>query len=288
MNQEEVDEIRKTHPLYQKNIKRFHETWPEWKENFTKAQIGSELIGLLHRGFDVNTDREEEQDRIGFYLEVAYGHNNSFLFHRPLGINCPNEEYRLAAETKKIAQKAWAMLCQKFFKEDNGSSGSGWRRLSHEPRVFDRIMWFFSETTNIPHPHSENHHDIIALKFLANFSTYAWEEKWGTRMESGLRFAAKRPLFIKILNEIKRLDILTKYWRELSPDDLVSLEEIALEDGRYTTLAQAAIAAVNGSQAAQATIVLKVVIAENERQKKIEEAELEIEEARQKLKSLSE
>ena len=280
---EKLETARKRHPLYQKNITRFAETWPEWKENFAEAKTGSELIGLLHRGFDAYTEKWEERlERICFYLEVAYGYNDDFLFRRPLGINYPDEERRLAEVTQIIARKAWAILCQKFFKESDNPEC--WRTLIDEPIIFDRIIWFFSETANIPRHNSENHHDIIALKFLAELSTLTWEGRWGTRTESKPRFAAKRPLFIKILDAIKRLDILRKYWRELSLDDLVSLEELALENGYYATLAQAATL---GSQAAQTAIVLKAMIAEGDRRKKIEEAEAEIEEARQKLESLS-
>jgi len=297
-----VKKVRQWHQLCNKEID-FSLSWEEWKEYFNKAQKAHEIIGLLHHGFDAETyERVDEfRERIFFYLEMAYGYNSIGLFSLPEDRRDEEMFYGIfgrctvSAARKKIAQKAWAMLCQKLFEnteEKSSASPSWWWIVKQDSQILDKILWFFSEKDNIPSGsiYKNKHNNRIAFDFLYTLAQLAWIDHLGgwSYGESPLpHFVENRPKFIKILGHLRKLDFLEKEWRKVTKQDMRVLEEMALlqDDGKkkFKTIDEVA---VDGSQYAQALIVLRALLKENARQEKIAEAEIEIKEAEKKIEAM--
>jgi len=296
-----LKEIRQWHQLYKKEID-FSFSWKEWKECFNKAQKVHEIVSLLHYGFDAEIYRQanEFQERIFFYLEMAYGYKSIGLFSLPEERRNENfhtifGECTVSYVRSKIAQKAWAMLCQKVFKnteEGKSVNPSWWWIVRDDPQILDKIIWFFSEEDNIPSGifKSNGHNNRIALDFLYTLAKLAWIEHQDYRnyQESPLpHFVKNRPKFIKILGHLGKLNFLIEKWQDVTKRDLAILETLAFRDkdkNKFKTIEEAAVA---GSQYARVLIVLRVLLKENTRQEKVAEAKMEMERAKEKIGALN-
>ena len=298
---------RERHPLCNRRID-FSLSWQECKEKLDKAEKASDIIEALHNGINAEVlDEDEFRECIFWYLEMAYGYNSIGLFSLPedrrdetfhtIFGRCTVSDAR-----KKIAQKAWAMLCQKVFKntgEKESTGPSWWWIVKDDPQILNKILWFFSEKDNIPSGiiYANEHNKRIASDFLYTIAQLAWinhlESGWGYGESPLSHFVENRPKFIKILRHLGKLDFLAKKnnWRSVTKEDLAVLEETALfqdnsqdEGQKYKTVKEAAYA---GSQAAQVLIVLRVILKEETHQEKIEEAKRKMEEAKEKIEALN-
>jgi hypothetical protein len=302
---ENEKEVRQWHSLCNREID-FYISWQNWKEGMAKAQKAHEILGLLHYGFDIDTQGNEDQERIICYLEIAYGYDSSRLFSLPSERR--DEEFHnifgwcTKAEARaKVARKAWTMLCQKVFKNtEKGDfrNPSWWEIITRDPQLLDKILWFFSERDNIPRGISLNeHNNQIAVDFLYTLAKYAWirhssRHSYGDEPLSN--FVDNRPRFIKILLYLGRLNFLALNWGRVTKKDLAVLEELALcEDGKksgekkYKTISEAAISNnENNHEAARILITLKPMIEEKKRQEKAMELERKIKEIEVERKAL--
>ncbi len=296
-----LKEIRQWHQLFNKEID-FSFSWREWKECFNKAQKVHEIVSLLHYGFDaeIYAQANEFQERIFFYLEMAYGYKSIGLFSSPeerrnWKVHTIFGECTASYVREKIAQKAWAMLCQRVFKNTEKrdfTSPSWWWIVRDNPQILEKILWFFSEEDNIPPGivyANDHNNERIALDFLYTLAKLAWIEHWGYRgcRESPLpHFVENRPKFIKILGHLRKLDFLIEKRQEVTKHDLDILEALALfqdESPKYKTIKEAAHA---GSQAAQVSIILRVILKEKARQEKIRNMKKRLQKTQKEIKTL--
>ncbi len=302
-----VKEVREWHPLCQKEI-NFSLTWQEWKKCFEEARKAYEILGLLHYGFDVDVrDENEYRERIIYYLEMAYGYDSLSLFSsigerrdenfRNIFGRCTSEEAK-----KKIAQKAWAMLCQRFFKnteKSETSNPSWWWLVRNDSQILDKILWFFSEKDNIPRRNrTDEHNNRIALDFLYTLAKYAWSRHSG-RHHYGEKplphFVKNRPKFIRILSHLGKLYFLVDNWEMVTKSDLIALKELALyEDGKkggkkkYKTISEAAIGSFWEAKrsVAQVLIILEPMIEEKKRQEQAKDLKIKIKKLEKKKEAL--
>jgi len=293
--------VRKKHPLCNRRID-FSLSWQECKEIINKSEKGSDIIEALRNGFDAKIyEQSELRERIFLYLEVAYGYNSIMLFSLPedrmhetfhtIFGKCTASDAR-----EKIAQEAWAMLCQGVFKNTEKkefTSPSWWWMVEQDSQILDKILWFSSEEDNIPSGtiYANDHNKRIAFDFLYTLAQLAWinhlENGWGYGESPLPHFVENRPKFIKILGHLGKLDFLIKEWREVTKQDMRALEIFAFQGNGKEKLKTIDEAAVAGSQYARVLIVLRALLKEGARQEKVAEAKRKIEEAKEKIEALN-
>lgn len=299
---------RERHPLFNRQID-FTLTWQECREKIDKAVKASDIVEALHNGFDATIiDKDEFRERIFLYLEVANGYDSIYLFsstaeRRDEMLDSIFGRCTVSDAKKKIAQKAWAMLCQKVFRnteEREYANPSWWWIVKEDSQMIDKILWFFSEKDNIPRGfYVKEHNSRIAVDFLYTLAKLAWINHSDSRghFEPPLNhFVENRPKFIRILSYLEKLDFLLKNWERVTEDDLAVLEELALfgrndkdEGPKYKTVEEAAVGgstSIGGSKSAQVFIVLRAMLKERDHLKKIKEAEREMKKVQEKIEAL--
>lgn len=167
--------IRIHHPLEIKVVRK-SKTWDQWLEQWYSTQDLSDLISLLHNGFDtvLNEDYQPEQ-RIIFYLSIAEDCNFSS---------------RLEESRKDIAKKAFEMLCLRFFKVDRFYGHRYFfeqRPIGLVKEMFMPLAYFFgyrkdgtfhdfaSRNVFISNERTDDHRDKVALNFLKFFISFILE-----------------------------------------------------------------------------------------------------------------
>jgi len=307
-------ERNNAHPLNKNGqfIEPFH-NWAEfescWVEEMKKETLSStKLIGLLHGIFDFYA---APSIRIPFLLELADGYGdlsgNTFpgdFSYRERGKKEPRRE---------IAQKAWNMLCDNFFKnapsELKMNNYEFWGEIVKQEVIFKKLLWFFApEVKNIPYLNPKETRNVAAIEFIKKFAAFVWENSCSNQM-----FFSARPEIVGVLSEIRSLDLLLGFARNFGIDEMSigELKEIALDipclykeresltieniflEGRFH----------QHSEASKILILLEIIRIEQEkkdarerekaanrnsveRQRAIEEAELAVERAQKHLETI--
>ena len=229
---ERLKERNEAHPLNARPLTVFHE-WADWKKRWDEEMArdypnSGVLVGLLHAAFSIRADPSE---RIPFLLGIADGYRSYSAF--------PND-YRNNRQDKpkprqNVARKAWAVLCDNFFKEaaEKEIYDYFWRDtmagIIGEDVIFKKILWFFDpEGDNIP-SHEKDARNEMARVFIKRFIEFVWMRR-NKEEPTNQMYLDARPQLVGILSELHALDRLTAFFREYGVDEksMSKLEEIAL------------------------------------------------------------
>lgn len=311
---------KETHPLLKKEIWEdvsWEDKKKRWDEEMARDRPDpSVLEGILHRLFSNGTCPES----ICFCLDLADGHESGDLFSKVSASSLHSPQVK--TRNREIAEKAWRVLCDNFFKNTKESSQiASWVDLVVNEQVFKKILWFFSPQkedrigNNLPNPdlsgRNRGHYANIARTFLKEFIRFVWRIDRFGRFVDGLTsaeckaireiFRKARPQIIEIAAEMKDLNFLLNrdyYLKEwcggFDVDDatMEKLEELSfaeeLWDGKEHRKPESVEKAFyHDSYSAEILVLLRIIKVEWERKCKLEEAERKKLEAEQELARLS-
>lgn len=233
-----------TTPQYSLTGRAWTETpdFASWLEKWNEVIDLDAALGLLHALMAPNrSDRfwENELQRVSlvnFLLDIA---------DRWVGYP--------SGPRDSLSHKALQVLCEKFFKFEEGGPGCGssryfWDWILTREDVCEKILWFFrledesgSNIYNCPrtHGYQNTSQGKVMAKFLFDFSASVWmmqdlERGKSLDISSQRRvwFVKMRPRIIDILIHLGRLDWL--HGKNLDPASLLRLNAIAM--GRKLSL----------------------------------------------------
>lgn len=230
-----------SHPLFLKTLDRL-ETWDAWRKRWDGTSYVDELSGLLHVAFDVaDRDPANRKAFIEFLLEIADGWRDE----KVVGAGtCVDYLYR-----KALAEKAFKTLSEHVFRHRRLGENlePAWLRgLLIDPLYFN-LVWFFDDagrragilTCNLSHDPPKGHYEVWAREFILDLIAKTWDLEDGARglfwpsEEEQRRMwrqhcADARPLYVRILHGIGRLDLLTRL--PIDRAAMVDLRELALQN----------------------------------------------------------
>jgi len=302
---------QETHPLA--DIEYIYD-WQAWKEIWRKSKTAEERIGLLHVGLGVRVhSREEQIERIIFYLDIADGHDNISAFgfgetnrstYQPIETSfgsLSGDGY--AALRQKVSQKALGVLALKFFKPYNELDQRvrefppEWRLIT-DPTLFEKLMWFFraEEGKNYlynlsfwNYPGAKEATKEIFTNFIKRFIKFllTFEHLEIYRRDSDLeiqkRFKEAWPEIVNILycTRETRIFLEQDYFHVLEDkrcekrlQGIIMGREFSFPGkGKYRKPKTIEEAIFAGSDAARTLLLFRVMRGQKEKFKKIEEAE---------------
>jgi hypothetical protein len=235
--------VEEKHPLLEFTPKTFH-SFEEWLQRWNGTDFLAEKLGLMHSLTAINSWFQQDPELVSFLLRTAdsYDYESKFVTQEEQGYGFRKPESSKAR--KAIAEKAFGVLCLKFFRDDNkGGERPLWWWMLKEDILFQRVLWFFRknihgdiENCRILHYDgtSIEHQKGILQEFLRSFARLGWkfhsfsDRGYNEDIDKpiGDRLIASRPQSIDILCELKEL-----YWlnsQELDSASLKKLTEMAL------------------------------------------------------------
>ncbi len=229
-----VPEAKAKHPLLE-FVPKFCQSFEEWLERWKATDYQDEKLGLLHGLAGKDNYFLNKPQAVFFLLEIADGYDG----HEFSDGNRNHYGYEERAKNRKaIAQKAFAVLCLKFFKggEQREPTPLWWWMLEDEA-LFNKVLWFLDPKRENYWRWKDdelNHARETLRKFLHEFTSLGWEfdtlcRRYGYRraMETEeQRMVATRPQFIGILDRMRMLNELND--KELDEASIKKLTELAL------------------------------------------------------------
>jgi len=267
------------HPLLDLEIVPISD-WSEWLECWREAKNLQITESLLHVGYTIPLgysgldDRTYTRvDREVFYFSIADGWSDpSFFFRAPCD---SHREYIVGHDSsgnvirencaiirRRIANKAFSMLCLNFFKGIELRGGGRhheefndhWENLIMSEKFFPILQNFFriekgsSSGTitirNLPQRGQKPHHEEFVFNFLLNLVRFIWGWKdpgvttWRSKEEQEeekkkfepmrLRIDSAKPWLVEILHQMGELNMLREWMLEWDKPTLAKLKEIAL------------------------------------------------------------
>ncbi len=222
------------HPLFGEKLEVLSE-WSAAKGALWDDKDVDSKLRFLYRCFEFKGPLLE---KITFCLSVAYGHHIRNFFgwaEFQFGENSGPLQFWDSNNLKEhIAQKAWATMCENFFKDKNRRHGpKSWEQLL-TPEILQLIFFFFEEPRNYPSSEdSTNHYDESARDFLHSILCYGWEsQQWTTgcitnEVRDYIQRDEKR--LIRLAYRLHESELLLNHWGYLSEESVAYLEEIALK-----------------------------------------------------------
>ena len=240
--------VEETHPLLESSQDVFRSS-EEWLTAWDEATFLAERLGLLH-SLTTENGWWQNSELVSLLLKIAdgYGTEDSFITQseREFRNLC---SYTSAMKNRQvIAEKAFLVLCLRFFGYDNKKSERPlWWWMLEDEVLFQRVLWFFRQEKLGKARNCEildwespgtNHQKQIMKKFLRDFAHLGWEahsfsfaftaEDEKINKPIWDRLTASRPNFINILYELRELDWLNV--QELDIESLKKLAEIAMSN----------------------------------------------------------
>ncbi len=229
--------------------------WHEFLMLWNQAKTLEQMLGLLHTGYsvpleprDCNEPWYSEVDRLEFYFFAAA---DGWADKRQFRNSIDEGMYRLVDGVQKsqseiqliLAQKAFDILCQNFFKK--GSSALGMYALAdlhdYTGRFSSAILKFFraekeqgDDNVGIRNLHNRiggfrSSNEKSAVAFLLNLAECVWTHAESQDKPHYLAWLeTMRPWTIELLSFLGKLDVLEKRLLSLDESSLAKLEEIAL------------------------------------------------------------
>lgn len=261
------------------------ESFKNWKERWDATFILAERLGLLYY-FTMESGwfYKEQAELVSFLMEIADGHRHTSNFQTS-GERFDYHGEDIAKNRQKIAEKAFAVLCTKFFKagERYDNEPLWWWMLGNDA-VFQKVLWFLRLDDTFGSNQARNHdfyadklshpHDVFR-RFINEFIELGWEEdspinrSYGSPDDAALaRLVVARPLFIELLNNQRNLNWLNR--RSLDAASIKKLTEIAMSHELHMPPCEAAQrntyrkpktleeAILGGSAAAQVIILWRI------------------------------
>jgi hypothetical protein len=284
------------------------DSWKEFLLRWGEVRTSDEIQGLLHVGFKIpfkryrdgewKTEEEyDEIDRLEFYFGVADNWaDRSYLSHAVTDNASDDTRYSLDLR-RRLASKAFSMLCQNFFKAQTVEEGNvrGFEinrgTLVTSERLLSIIKNFFRfedggnkasrGISNLSRTHEHNYQ--LARSFLLNLVKFIWrwesvpysrspfEEERLEKQRAALkiRLDALKPWAIEILEQIGELDLLDELVPRFDDQCLVKLEEIALREYFYDGSTHRQVATLD--EACYARSAAAWLIKKHELAKKVED-----------------
>ncbi len=230
----EVEEAK--HPLLDLTPITFHE-FKEWLERWEGTTYLAERLGLLHC-LTTENGWWKGRELVLLLLEVADGYTRERGFITEYGYSGDEQNIR---NRQDIAEKAFGVLCLKFFKGGIRDEKPSWWWMLEDEVLFQKVLWFLRRDKN----HMRNrdfeisddsigHQQRVFRTFLYDFTRLGWkfrslsERGWDEEADGVVkkRLIAARPQFIEILDELKELNWLNG--QELDAASLKKLTELAL------------------------------------------------------------
>ena len=152
----------------------------EWMAKWKETKKLGDLLGLLHL---LTTGEAQwwwkEAELVSLLLDIANGYDGGYDFHDRQEYDYNNE---IARNRQKISEKAFGVLCAKFF---NGGARDGghplwWWILEHDV-LFQKVLWFlrpdrknyfdssFYSDANI------RHQQEMLREFMREFTRLGWK-----------------------------------------------------------------------------------------------------------------
>lgn len=282
----------------------------QWFEEWENAVLAERKQELLFIGFDVSAESTEARvSRLKHYLAVAEDHIGRTSIFSIAPIDDHEYHCNTVFGRKKmhelrpiISQKAFEMLCLKFFKNETQSEHErpSWGYLMSHEEVLKSVMYFFRlEKSNsrlfmnlrYSTLRKNDHRTLIAVEFLREFISSAWPEDEDHARVSGWwdvdtlnMFRDYYPNFVDILYGLGWLNLLLERYSNVDKFSLARLKELAFAGSKHKTIEEAIF---NGSYAANVFHLLEIKKRESKRQEEIRRAKLAAQEAEERLKNLN-
>lgn len=227
-----------THPLLGFTPTDFN-SFEEWLEKWNGTTRLAERLGLLHSLIEGGWWAKREL--VSLFLEVAdgYDHESNFVVHKEY-----DAYNRIAKSRKSIAEKAFAVLCLRFFKEGKEYGNPSWWWMLEDEILFNKVLWFLGRSENqrglrdccFGSTDAGKHQHEVFRVFTRKFVRLGWEFRsmserhWDSSANEPVkkRLVAARPQFIDILCALGELNWLDG--KELDAASLKKLTQMALEE----------------------------------------------------------
>lgn len=286
-----------THPLL--NMRLVPLDWRGWKLQWEACTSPETATALLHAAFDVPVLRNGEvTERVLLFFRLADGHRDAESLVSPdefkteaeretrhlklpdghAQAGCLYEPHKMRMQ---VAAKAYRVLCEDWlkFRQEHSHVGPGWMQWILNDRALAHTLWFFDDSDrrglfrgNLPDPDSKLHQaDTIARQFAYDLVRYTWAFQrrtcdWHRLHPDSVEFArwadifrAARPRYVRILNALGRLDLLTHADYVADDASLQALEDLALRSPRYPEFKTVEESAARGNPAAGTLLVARAI-----------------------------
>lgn len=233
------------HPLLE-FVPAIFNSFEEWLAKWNTATYLAEKLGLLH-SLTIEKSWWNEERLVSFLLGVADGCDDYCNFRVDKESGGYNNTYMIdnAEKRKNIAEKAFSVLCLKFFKDGAGNEKPLWWWMLENETLFRKVLWFLRLDDGyrrrlfnrhlIGTDDSNNHQKEVFRVFVDKFARLGWkfhsmserhhDEKTDELVRN--RLVASRPQFIEILYELGELNWLNG--QELDTASLKKLTKLALD-----------------------------------------------------------
>src|SRR5688572_6602637 len=231
------------HPLFRKSLTRI-EDWRVWKLRWQETSHVEELMGMLHVACDVSArDQANRTEFFDFLMMAADGwRDEAFMGSR-------NEVEN--AHRQSLAEKAFKMLAQYGFRRRQpGDEGQPeWLRFWLRDPLYFGLLRFLDDgdrrggvlSRNLTYDEPGTHHETWAREFAVNLVAKTWDIDDGARgifypSEEASRAtwrrhcANARPRYVRILQGIGRLDLLTRLPMGMDSEEHRVLRDLALKN----------------------------------------------------------
>lgn len=226
-------------PLRQKKIYHLRH-FEEWLKRWEKSEFCEEMMGLLHCLSAEENPITYNEQALMFLLELADGHDGH-------NFRNPDEQYDsdVSKNRQKLSQKAYQVLCLKFFRIGSDNSVAPWWRMFDHEALFQKVLWWLRPcerygNKNFRFRESPSHPHDILKKFLQEFCQAGWDfankykqatDYWPSE-EIKTSVLAAQPRFIEIMDEMQWLRWLLR--QTLDEACLQKLHELALSRDDYS------------------------------------------------------
>lgn len=270
-------------------------SFEEWLTRWNGTAYLAEKLGLLH-SLTTKNGWYLEPELVLLLLSVADGYADGVFSDDE--IRDPYYQRNEAKNRKIIAEKAFSVLCLRFFRGNEEHEGPLWLWMLKHEVLFQKVLWFLRKADGFNYLYncsyircnSDDHQYRIFRNFMKEFSRLGWEfrcpefgrlwGRWNEKTENLVkqRLIAARPQLIDVLCELGELNWLDGKDVELDAKSLKKLTEMALGNNLFLPPEKVSDsscslrkpkslkeAVLGGSVAAQ--IVLLHQIKENERKR---------------------
>jgi len=242
-----VEAVEAKHPLME-FVPIVFNSFEEWLAKWNGTNYLAEKLGLLH-SLTTKNGWWLESELVSLLLSVADGYaNESFVVDR--GYSLYGGQPTEAESRKSIANKAFSVLCLKFFRKGKNNEPLWWWMFEYEV-LFQKVLWFLRPSPgglkrlyncDCLRGSSSDHRQEIFRNFLREFSRLGWDfrcpesrRRWDekTRDLAKQRLVAARPQLIDVLRELGELNWLNGRDMRLDAESVKRLTEMALSDSLF-------------------------------------------------------